>query len=378
MEFQSLVDGLTQHKAYLYSTGLIGVVLFFVARGLGNRFSEDLYDFCKKRLGLGGAGKRLLPAAGRLPEAQSLEKMSMEPKTDGKDANIAPTVEPPAAPAAETPAAQPQTFVIATAKRQYRVNRTLAQGDLATLYEGEYGWAGGARGEVAIKIACDPADNDLLQNETRMLRLLQTEPGAYGKHLPVLLDRFKTDQGQTGIVMERIDGYDLYSVREKYPDGIPQEHIVWIFRRALSALGYAHSKGILHGNIEPGHILVRPRDHNVHLVDWCYALYKPSQTGAGFRCLNEEYSPPEVAERQPPIPASDLYSLAKCMVYLLGGDTRRLTLPARVDARLQRFIQFFLRPSPLQRAQDAWEMYGQLDALREEIFGPHRFIEFEM
>ena len=66
------------------------------------------------------------------------------------------------------------------------------------------------------------------------------------------------------------------------------------------------------------------------------------------------------------------------MIYLLGGDVRQDTLPPSVDERFARFIQFMVRESPRQRAQDAWEVAEQLARLRVEIFGPQRFLPLEM
>ncbi len=37
MEIQRFLESITEHKAFLYAGGLAGVVLFFVARGLGSR-----------------------------------------------------------------------------------------------------------------------------------------------------------------------------------------------------------------------------------------------------------------------------------------------------------------------------------------------------
>ena len=78
------------------------------------------------------------------------------------------------------------------------------------------------------------------------------------------------------------------------------------------------------------------------------------------------------------IPASDLYALGRCMVYGAGGDPTGETLPPRVPEPLARFIRFFLKPSPVQRPQDAWEMYHTLERTRDELFGPHRFVEFRV
>ena len=53
-------------------------------------------------------------------------------------------------------------------------------------------------------------------------------------------------------------------------------------------------------------------------------------------------------------------------------------LPRTVPERLARFIRFFLKESPVQRPQDAWEMYQALEGIRDEMFGPHRFVEFRV
>src|SRR5262249_19682565 len=153
------------------------------------------------------------------------------------------------------------------------------------------------------------------------------------------------------------------------------KHMVWMLSRLLSVLGYAHSKGIIHGNIDPSHLMIRPSDHNLFLIDWSYAAVNPFRTGDGFKVWREHYSAPEVAERKRPIPASDLYAVGKCMIFILGGDVRNNSLPAQVDEKIQRLIIYFVRESPLQRAQDAWEMYTFLRKLMEELWGPRKFLE---
>lgn len=269
-------------------------------------------------------------------------------------------------------------FTIQAAHGQYDVTAPLSQGDLATLYQGvrQVGDSGYEE-RVVVKISDDKADNDLIQAEVSALALLCAESSPQQKHLPVILDQFHTRDGRLGTVMKYIDGYDLMAVRERMPGGVGTQHIIWIMRRCLSVLGHAHAKGVLHGNIDPAHILIRPRDHNVWLIDWCYAIVSPKQTGQTFRCLNEVYSPPEVAARKPPLPSSDMYALGKSMFYALAGDPTRKQLPASadVDARLERFLQFFVMESPLTRASDAWLEYRNIERLREEIWGPHRFVE---
>jgi serine/threonine protein kinase len=269
-------------------------------------------------------------------------------------------------------------FTIETEKSAYRVDKKVARGDLSQVYQGDC-----VRGEymgepVAIKLVVDPGDNDLMLDEVSALHLFESSKASQLKQLPVLLDTFKTSDEKSGAVFRLLEGYDAISIRERYINGLPVNHAIWIFRRLLSVVGFAHSQGVIHGNIEPSHIMVRPQDHNVTLIDWCYSIIAPAKTGKGFKCFNPEYSAPEVAEKRPPLPASDLYSVGKCMVYLLGGDLATNGLPASVDPKLQRLVKFFVRTSPLQRAQDAWEMYDELGRLRKDLFGPHSFEVFEM
>jgi serine/threonine protein kinase len=208
------------------------------------------------------------------------------------------------------------------------------------------------------------------------LRLLQENAGAQGKHLPRVLDQFRSAEGRLGTALEALDGYTLAQLRQRFPAGVEPRHVLWIFRRCLSALGLAHGKGILHAHLTPDHVLVRPSDHNLWLLDWGVAIHRPAETGETFRAIDPLYSPPEARRGQPPLPASDLYALARCMIFTLGGDPARETLPPATPAPLERLIRALLKESSVQRPQDAWELYQTLDTIREELYGPHRFIEF--
>ena len=266
-----------------------------------------------------------------------------------------------------------------TERREYFMGDALVTGDLATIYEGECVMGDEFAGKVAIKIINDPADNDLAQNEIRTLKALHAGGGKQRKHLPTLLDNFKTDGGQVGIVLRYLeDCYDFTEVKQKYPKGVPEKHMAWMLNRLLSAIGYAHSMGILHGNIEPTHLMILPRDHNLFILDWSYAITDPVHTGDSFKVFNPGFSAPEIEEKKPPIPSADLYSIGMCMIDILGGDIEGKTMPVTVCEDVQRFLNFMVMTSRLQRAQDAWELHGMLKNLRRKIWGPDKFLQFKM
>ena len=265
---------------------------------------------------------------------------------------------------------QPQhvDFAVKTDKATYRATSVVANGDIATVYDA---------GNVVLKIADASSDNDLVQHETRVLGLLFAQQDKTTIHFAPPRDQFRTSDGRLGTVFDRLDGLDLTALRERFKPGLPPRHLIWVLRRALAALGWAHKNGILHGNLDPSHILVRGRDHMLWLVDWCWAVVNPAQTGQGFKALNETYSPPEVKERGRPTPASDIYALGKCAIHLVGGDPATKTLP-EMDARLARFIKYMCVESQGGRPQDAWELYLQVERIREQIWGAHEFIPLDV
>lgn len=264
--------------------------------------------------------------------------------------------------------------VIQTKKRDYGVTSLITEGELSIIYKGYFD-VGDQRKNVIIKIIKDPADNDLAMNEIRTLKALNIKDEQYLMHLSLLEDYFKTEKGCCGIIINEFEGYNLNMVREHplYKNGVPAYHAAWMLNRILRIVGYAHTKGIIHANIEPTHLLIMPQIHNVCLIDWSYA----SKNDSPFKVVNKIYSAPEVAEKGIPLTSADLYSVGKCMVYLLGGNLEDNSLPQEVDIRFQRYIQNFLLTSPLQRARDAWEMLHKLTELRIEIWGEEKFVVFE-
>ncbi len=339
-------EGLGENRYAVYIVTVLGLAALFVLRIIGKRFAEDVYA------GLKRAVLRLV----------GLDRSEGNGPTNGSS---------------PSPGPQTQTEgdgVLRTQRHAYRIQGTLAQGNLAMLHSA----TNESNHPVVLKIAAQADDNDLLRTESRILMVLGADAGRYGKHLPELLDQFHTSDGRQGNVLGKLDGFDLVTVRERYPQGVPERHIIWILRRTLSVLGYAHSKGVIHGNIEPSHIMLRPADHNVWLIDWCYAIFEPARTGQGFRVANETYSAPEVAQRKPPLPSADLYSVGLTMIYLIGGNPQTKAIPPHVDERLRRFLEFFVLDSPLGRAQDAWELYNRLDDLRKQVYGEHEFVPFAM
>jgi len=342
-------------------------------RHLAQRIADDLYNLFKRRIrrtatalyqglralfGVRGGGVAAPPAPG--DPAAPMDT----PCAAGMGSHD------------PAPVAALKDLVIRTPRGIYDRLEPGSVTELTKTYSARFQGPGQEAAQVTIRLANSAAGGTLIQNEVTTLRALQRDARQFAKHLPRVVDQFRTADGKLATVLDHLDGLSLRELRQRFPEGIPHRHATWMLRRCLSVLGYAHSRGVLHGNLTPERILVRAQDHNVWLTDWCYAVTRPDGTGQGFQAVDAVYGAPEAHRQQTPLPGSDLYSLALCVLYALGGNPAARTLPQDTPERLARFIRFLLTDSPLQRPKDAWELYRVLEGIRDEVYGPHRFVEF--
>lgn len=225
--------------------------------------------------------------------------------------------------------------------------------------------------DICLKISKDPEDNYLLINESEILKKISH------KSMPILVDTFVTNDGNEANVIRKVnESYDLIKIKEMYPDGVSQEHVVWMMDRLLSVMGYLHINNVIHGGIEPGNILITPYNHNATLIDYIFAIDEANKPGMKYSGVNE-FSAPEISKGSKPHPATDMYSLGKVMEYIITDNNGEFKND--VDSRLKNFISGFTQKNPSERASDAWEYWYKLRSLREEIFGArNQFLPFNI
>ena len=277
----------------------------------------------------------------------------------------------------------PAPVRVQVGRREYLVGDRLAQGDLCTLYHCTC--PDGA--PAVLKVARDPADNDLVTNEADVLRQLAASPAlaGYRPYLPTLLDSFDyadetAPTTRRANVLARLDGFvSLRALRAAFPAGLPPEHMGWIWRRLLVALAVTHRAGVVHGAVLPDHVLIHPTARGLVLVDWSYAV--PLGAGRPIAAVSTAYEawyPVEVWRKQPPTPATDLCLGARCMVDLLGGDPLTGALPPAVPARIRLFLAGTARPRPAERPQDAAAVLAEFDALLTALYGRRRYLPLHL
>ncbi len=181
----------------------------------------------------------------------------------------------------------------------------------------------------------------------------------------------------------------LDEVLKVYPKGLDFRDMIWIYKRMLVGVGFAHTQGYIHGALVPPHIMVDPIGHGAKLIDWCYAVntkapppdpvplgwghLKPAPVPPGrVKAIVSAYKSfyaPEILRKEPVSPATDIYMLTKCAIALLGGDVEKGTVPKTVPSVLSGFLTSCIVPAPARRPQDAWELHKELDELLLKLVG---------
>lgn len=259
----------------------------------------------------------------------------------------------------------------------YAVGEQLHVGEHSAIYKGRMPIDGGSAG-VVIRVANTRADNPFLFNEIRMVDILHQQDVGYWRSVPFMLGRFEAG-GRIGIIYRYFEGLTLTSIRTDplHKDGLDQRHVVWVMDRMLGLLGYIHKIGLIHGCIEPERIRVRPHNHNVMLTGWSHAVYKPAITGERILPVNGTFEAPEIRDSGKVGPWTDIYSLGKTLIWLIGGDPNTDEMPDTVEPKLKRFLQSFVRKSRKARPQDAWKLYEAQNRLKDSLW-ERRFIHLNL
>lgn len=272
-----------------------------------------------------------------------------------------------------------ETLTIKSKSREYTLIDDPVQRDFANLYRTTYESAGTTL-PAYFKIVRDPSDNDLLENEARLLKLLSEGEGfdKFKFYFPNLVDSFifrdKADPRPRQVnVLSTINDevYSLEEIKKAYPGGVDPKDIAWIYRRLLVGLGFAHVNGIIHGVIVPSNVFIQPEKHGLIITEWSFGVHDPKNSGERIQTINAEFEsfyPKEVLKKDLPSSSTDIFMAAKCMSYLVNPS----------DRHINQFLEGCTLTSPIQRPQNAWELKEEFDGLIERLWGPRSFRPFSI
>jgi len=188
-------------------------------------------------------------------------------------------------------------------------------------------------------------------------------------------------QGTYYLAQERVDGAPL----EVPAGGLGVEQAEGLIEQVLSALAYAHQRGVVHRDLKPQNLLLGA-DGSVHVLDFGLAgiVQAPGAGDGGVGTVG--WSAPEQLRGQEADGRADLFSAGQLLHFLLtgrppvvvddlaayvawaeGGDRGSLRrLRPDVPERLERVFFGLTAPSPGGRFASAGEALG---ALRERPAG---------
>lgn len=267
----------------------------------------------------------------------------------------------------------------------YKLVRELGRDGLSVVHEAHNPLDNKA--QFFVKVVRKPSDNDLLEREFRHLKLItapdsdrQKEDMFFSKqrvYVPHPIQQFQIQGANKAShkanlmavnKLTHITLNDLLS-NPKYHGGIPRVHAYWIFRRLLMTLWMAHLRGIVHGSVNPDHILVYPEAHGITLIDWTAS----AQTGREHIPIVDDVwrdrYPPEIFKKALAQPNMDLYMAGQALIKMCPD------LPNEV---IKHVTDSCLCLEPGKRAQDISQYYDQFEGLIEKIHGPRKFQAMEI
>ncbi|MGC9348591.1 MAG: protein kinase domain-containing protein [Anaerolineae bacterium] len=197
-------------------------------------------------------------------------------------------------------------------------------------------------------------------------------------HLVGVTDFFQEGRN-VYLVMKFVEGDSLADYIRQHGAVSEEQAVLWM-GQLLDALGYCHSQGVIHRDIKPQNIIIRP-DGSAVLVDFgLVKLWDPHdpRTRTAVRGMGTpQYAPPEQYDLASghTEPRSDLYSLGATMYHALTGQapasaTMRIAAPeefvplrslaSRVSSRTSAVIERAMELARSRRWETASEMANAL------------------
>ena len=209
-------------------------------------------------------------------------------------------------------------MTLETGKRvgDYEILSVLGSGGMGQVYSARNIISGRIE---AMKIllsdyAAEPQLTERFNAEIRILASLDHP------NIAQLRTAFEYDN-QLVMIMEFVEGATLEKRATEGP--IPLNQVIAYSDQVLSALSYAHSKGVTHRDIKPGNIMITSHDL-IKLMDFGIAksstdLERTQLTCPGTTLGSVYYMSPEQVRGDTVDPRSDIYSFGVTMYEMLTG-----------------------------------------------------------
>lgn len=245
---------------------------------------------------LGPADLRNLAHVSRFLEEHSLAAVASAPE-------VTPVVMPP------------RTMLV----ENYIIEDTLGMGGMGMVYQAR---------DMAMhrRVAVKVLHANLFRKERsrqRFLREAKLMAGLYHPNVISIHDLLDEDEWMA-IVMQLVQGKSLKEFMEENSHPIPLSTIRDLFVPVLSALSYAHEKGVVHRDIKPGNILLQQTQDGVTPLVADFGLAKvlegTNYTVSGTLLGTCLYMAPEQFQNHKEVvPKSDVYALGVLLYQMCAG-----------------------------------------------------------
>ena len=229
---------------------------------------------------------------------------------------------------------------------QYRIERELGQGGMATVYLAE---DVRHRRKVALKVL-HPELSAVLGPE-RFLKEIELTASLQHPHILPLFDS-GSSEGQLFYVMPFVEGETLRARLERERQ-LSVGEALQIAREVADALQYAHERGVIHRDIKPENILLQGghalvADFGIALAVQQAGGQRMTQTGLSLG--TPQYMAPEQAMGDKHVDArADIYALGAVIYEMLAGE------PPFTGPTAQAIVAKVIteKPTPLVRVRDS-------------------------
>ncbi len=275
---------------------------------------------------------------------------------------------------------------VSIGNRHWALDQCIAHGDISDVYTGQR--ARWPTELVILKFLRDRKDIDRFDNEWDALQALHRSdaPGAdeFTTLLPqsIIQGDISTGSyaGRRVSIFRWISGFrhTLDEVIQAYPQGIPPQASIWMWRRILEVLSFIHNSGMVHAAVLPSHLLVQDNEHGMRFVDYSCC----GRIGEKVRAISQGFESfyPQLKRSKLVLTTQlDLAMSARCIAAVLGGDPESASLPSAVPKPVADIVQRIALAKPTGApSEDAWKIREELGEIAEQVYGPPQFIPVVM
>jgi hypothetical protein len=240
---------------------------------------------------------------------------------------------------------------------RWKLLECIGEGGLGVVYRAEC-VEDGVRLEAAVKILRPGLDTGKFRD--KFVKERQILAGLDHPGIVRLMDCGADSHGRSFMVMEFIQGEPLHTYLERTNLAVAQR--LQLFESVCAAVGYLHSRLIIHGDIKPANVLVTPAGVT-KLLDFGASSLLASNTAARGELtrvmLTPQYASPEQKRGEGPSVPGDIYSLGRLLEEILPPAAKRS------DARY--VLERALAEHPAERYLSVSDLLEDLRRLQEGL-----------